>query len=472
MLGERDQLVGVELGGAYRLVGRIGDGGMGAVYEAHHLRLQKRVAVKVMKRENARHSDALERFRREAIVTSRLGHPNLVNVIDCGISEDGEPYMVMEFLEGEDLDHRIRRAGPVPLQATVRIIRQVASAVAAVHAKGIVHRDLKPANIFLVQVPGEPDFVKVLDFGVSKIKAVQTKLTDASKTVGTPEYMSPEQVAGSGDLVDHRTDQWALACIVWEMLAGQAPFCSDDQNALFYQLQNLPPPQLAKYAPDLPVGIEPVLLRALSKRPVDRYDSVRAFARAIENASLGTWTEPTPLSSAPTTTPDSYELAPSSRPSALSRLFPSSWRNRAMLLWPRMQPTLVVLAIAAGSAGAALLFTTGSSMSTASISATQSSRLRALPASIQPYPIAALDQGPTQSTTVADQPPSTGARQASFAQPRSRQFKSGSGTTQGFSARKSTSSESSSRGQKSRGDRALNRGAEHRKHLRLTIDDF
>ncbi|HEX7507396.1 MAG TPA: serine/threonine-protein kinase [Polyangia bacterium] len=470
MLGERDQLVGVELGGAYRLVGRIGDGGMGAVYEAHHLRLQKRVAVKVMKRESARHPEALERFRREAIVTSRLGHPNLVNVIDCGISEDGEPYLVMEFLEGEDLDHRIRRAGPVPLQTAVRIVHQVASAVAAVHAKGIVHRDLKPANIFLVQVPGEPDFVKVLDFGVSKIKAVQTKLTDASITVGTPDYMSPEQVAGSGDLVDHRTDQWALACIVWEMLAGQAPFCSDDPNALFYQLQNLPPPPLAQYASDLPAGIEPVLLRALSKRPVDRYGSVREFARALESAALGTWTEPTPLSSALTTIPDSGELAPSSRPSALSRLLPTFWRNRATLLWPRMRPILAVLAVAAASAGVALLFTGGRSKPPASSQTMQSSRVRALPASIQPYPIAALDESSTQSTTVADQPASTGARKAKTAQPRSRQFESGSIAPHDSAAGKSRPSESTPRGQKSRG--ASNRGGEHRKHLQLTIDDF
>ena len=229
---EADPLVGVVLGDVYQLVGRIGQGGMGAVYEAHHLRMRKRVAVKLLNRAMASKDEALARFRREAVVASRLGHPNLVNVLDFGSSVDGQPYLVMEFLEGEDLDRRIRRAGPIPLPSTIRISRQVAAAVSAVHAKGIVHRDLKPANIFLVHVPGEPDFVKVLDFGVSKIRASETKLTDASKTVGTPAYMSPEQAFGPSHAVDHRADQWALACIIWEMLSGHPPFSADDPDAL------------------------------------------------------------------------------------------------------------------------------------------------------------------------------------------------------------------------------------------------
>jgi eukaryotic-like serine/threonine-protein kinase len=292
---QSDRLAGVVLGGAYRLVGCIGQGGMGAVYEAHHLRLQKRVAVKLMNRAIASNEEALARFHREASVASRLGHPHLVNVVDFGTSHQGEPYLVMEHLEGEDLDRRIHRARTVPLGTAVEITRQVASALAAVHAKGIVHRDLKPANIFLVQVPGEPDFVKVLDFGVSKMKAARTKLTADSSMVGTPKYMSPEQASGSNDEVDHRADQWALACIVWEMLTGTAPFDADDIQALFFRLVNLPPAPLSKSAPDLPSAVEPVLLRALSKRPADRYASIREFARAFQTAAVGSWTELTPM---------------------------------------------------------------------------------------------------------------------------------------------------------------------------------
>lgn len=297
MLAEEssDRLAGIVLGGAYHLVGCIGQGGMGAVYEAHHLRLQKRVAVKLMRRAMAKNQEALARFHREATVASRLGHPNLVNVIDFGTSDQGEPYLVMDYLEGEDLDRRLRRAGAVPLASVVSIVRQAASALAAMHAKGIIHRDLKPANVFLVQVPGEPDFVKVLDFGVSKMRACRTKLTGSATMIGTPEYMSPEQASGASEEVDARTDQWALACIVWEMLAGRAPFRADDVNAVFYQLINLDPPPLSKYAPTLPSAVEPVLLRALSKRPADRYASIKEFARALEMAAPGSWTELTPM---------------------------------------------------------------------------------------------------------------------------------------------------------------------------------
>jgi serine/threonine protein kinase len=286
MSNESDPLVGIVLGDVYKLVGRIGQGGMGAVYEAHHLRLRKRVAVKVLNRAQARNSEALARFHREAVVASRLGHPNLVNVIDFGSSSDEQPYLVMEFLEGEDLDRRIQRSGSVPLPKAIIIARQIASAVAAVHAKGIIHRDLTPANVFLVRVPHEPDFVKVLDFGVSKIKADQSRVTDASRTVGTPAYMAPEQAFGPSADVDHRVDQWALACIVWEMLTGRPPFFADNADALFYQLRHFPPPPLATYAPDIPAAVELVLLRALSKAPTDRYPTIRDFARDLEAAAL------------------------------------------------------------------------------------------------------------------------------------------------------------------------------------------
>ena len=287
-------MVGVVLGGVYRITRLIGEGGMGSVYEAMHLRLDKRVAVKVMSREMASNQEALARFHREAGVASHLGHPHLVNISDFGTSEAGEPYLVMEYLDGEDLDHRLRRAGCLPLEAAVLIAKQVAAALAVVHAQGIVHRDLKPANIYLVQVPGEPDFVKVLDFGVSKIKAARTKLTRTATTVGTPEYMSPEQAMGLVDDIDHRTDQWALACITWEMLSGRAPFVADDTNALFYQVINLTPQPLSKRAPDLSPSLEEALLRALAKRPEERYPSIKDFARALEFAALGQTGDLTP----------------------------------------------------------------------------------------------------------------------------------------------------------------------------------
>ena len=287
-------LAGTVLEGAYRLVALKGQGGMGAVYEATQLRLNKRVAIKLMARELASNQEALARFHREAEITSHLGHPHLVNVVDFGTAESGEPYLVMEYLEGEDLEHRLLRMGRLEIEAAVHITKQAASALGAAHAKEVVHRDLKPANIFLMQVPGEPDFVKVLDFGISKVKAARARLTRATAVVGTPNYMSPEQAAGRVDETDHRADQWALACIVWEMLTGRTPFVADDVSPLFYQITNLDPPPLARHAPDAPPEVEPVLLRALAKLPSDRYETIREFSRAFEEAALGRPVDVTP----------------------------------------------------------------------------------------------------------------------------------------------------------------------------------
>ena len=287
-------IVGSVLGGAYQITRLLGEGGMGWVYEARHLRLNKRVAVKLMARELAANPEALARFHREAQVTSQLGHPHLVTVIDFGATDAGEPYLVMEYLDGEDLDHRLRREGKLPLATAVAITKQVASALDAAHAEGVVHRDLKPGNVFLVKMRDEADFVKVLDFGVSKIKAARTKLTRATAVIGTPEYMSPEQATGLIEEIDHRADQWALGCIAWEMLSGHAPFIADDVGALFYQVINMDPHPLARRAPGLPPGVEPVLRRALAKRAKERYPSIKDFARAFEAAATGRQRELTP----------------------------------------------------------------------------------------------------------------------------------------------------------------------------------
>lgn len=279
-------LVGITLEGAYRILRPIGQGGMSAVYEAVQLRLNKRVAVKVLARELALNDEALARFHREAEITSHLGHPHLVTVMDFGLAPTGQPYLVMEYLEGTDLAHRIHQVGRLPLETAVHITKQVASALAAAHEQGVVHRDLKPANVFLVALPGEPDFVKILDFGISKVRAARTQLTNASTIIGTPDYMSPEQATGMLDAIDHRTDQWALACMVWEMLTGRPPFAGDDVSAVFYQVIHLEPRPLGQRAPDVPQAVEVVLRRALSKSMTDRYASMRDFAQALESAAL------------------------------------------------------------------------------------------------------------------------------------------------------------------------------------------
>jgi serine/threonine protein kinase len=288
-------MVGVVLGGAYQITGLLAEGGMGSVYEARHLRLNKRVAVKLLARDLAANREALARFHREAEVTSQLGHPHLVSVLDFGTTDEGKPYLVMERLEGEDLERRLLRDKCLPLGAVVAITKQVASALGAAHAAGIVHRDLKPANLFLVKVTDdEDDFVKVLDFGISKVKAGRTKLTQGTSVLGTPEYMSPEQANGLVEDIDHRVDQWSLACIVWEMLTGHSPFVADDVSAVFYRIINADPHPLSSLAPGLPPTIEPVLRRALSKQVADRYPSIKEFSRMFESAALGRSVEVTP----------------------------------------------------------------------------------------------------------------------------------------------------------------------------------
>jgi serine/threonine protein kinase len=284
---QEPSLIGATLEGAYRVTRLIAQGGMSAVYEAVQLRLDQRVAVKVMARELASNPEALARFRREAEITSGLRHPHLVTLMDFGTAPAGQPYLVMEHLQGIDLEQRLRRVGRVPLPTMLHIVKQVASALAAAHEQGIVHRDLKPANVFLVELPDEPDFAKVLDFGISKVKAASTQLTKASSIIGTPNYMAPEQATGLLDEIDQRTDQWALACIAWEMLSGRAPFASDDMSAVFYQVIHLQPRPLGKQAPGLPPAVEAVLLRALSKNMAERFPSIRDFATALESAAVG-----------------------------------------------------------------------------------------------------------------------------------------------------------------------------------------
>jgi len=280
-------VVGMVLDGAYRIERLLGEGGMGAVYHATQLRLEKPVAIKVMSRELSAASDALARFHREALVTSNLGHPNIVQVFDFSTTPTGEPFLVMEFLDGEDLEHRLRREGRLSVPAMLHIIKQVAAALMATHAKGIVHRDLKPANIYLLEATGAADFVKVLDFGISKVRSATTKLTRTASIMGTPGYMSPEQAKGRTEDIDERTDQWALACVAWECLAGECPFQGEGPLATLFQVVNEPPPPLLPKVPGLRPQVEDVLLRALSKNKGDRFASIGDFVAGLEDSATG-----------------------------------------------------------------------------------------------------------------------------------------------------------------------------------------
>jgi serine/threonine-protein kinase len=277
--------VGSVVDGAYRLTRLLSEGGMGTVYEAIQLRLNRRVAIKIMVPELTENPEAMARFRREVKVTSQLHHPNVVQLLDYGTTGSGQPYLVAEFLEGEDLEQRLQRVTQLSMSTVLPIVRQVVSALAAIHAKGIVHRDLKPANVLLLPIDGAPDFVKVVDFGISKVRHSETKLTKAATMIGTPEYMSPEQAMGRVDDVDHRSDQWALSCMVWRMLAGRPPFVGAHLNELIQRVVQTEPPALLDQAPHISRQVERVLRRSLAKRQSQRYPTVMAFLRAFEAAA-------------------------------------------------------------------------------------------------------------------------------------------------------------------------------------------
>ncbi len=283
--------VGVVLGDTYEIVRLLGEGGMGAVWEARHLRLPgKRCAVKVLHGQATADREAYARFRREAEIASRIGHPNIIEVLDWNTLPSGTPYLVLEYLEGEDLAARLAR-GPLPADQALPIARQIGAALKAAHAADVVHRDLKPANVFLVQreIAGEmADHVKVLDFGISKIRNSQTVQTQDAVLLGTPQYMAPEQALGKNNEIDGRTDVFALAAIVYEMFSGKPAFQGSSLAEVVFKVVYEPVAPLGTVAS----GIEPVVAsaveRAMSKVPADRFPDVSAFITALTGRSLAT----------------------------------------------------------------------------------------------------------------------------------------------------------------------------------------
>jgi serine/threonine-protein kinase len=271
-------LIGQVLAGTYRIERLLGKGGMGAVYAAAHTRLPARFAIKVLRA--TADAEGLARFRREAEITSRLRHPNIVQVFDFNCLRDGTPYLVMEHLEGEDLSARLRRDGRLALPETLHILRGVGAGLEAAHRHGVVHRDLKPSNIFLCRIDGGAEVPKIVDFGISKIRhAGDTDTTPDARLIGTPEYMAPEQARGQNSEIDARTDQWALAAIAYRCLRGRAPFAGDTVAVVLYQILYQEPPTLKELA--LPPHIAAAIARALSKEPGARFASVRDLLDAL-----------------------------------------------------------------------------------------------------------------------------------------------------------------------------------------------
>ncbi len=274
--------------GSYTLERELGRGGMGAVYTAVHTLLGRRAAVKVLLAELSRNQDLVQRFFNEARAATAIKHPSIVEIYDFGWAPDGSAFIVMELMEGESLATRLARHGRLPVAGAITIARQIANALAAAHRAGIVHRDLKPDNVFLVSdievVGGER--VKLLDFGIAKLAPAggAPSRTSTGAIMGTPLYMSPEQCEGARH-VDHRTDLYALGCILFEMLAGRPPFQSEGVGGLIGAHLHLAPPALRALVPDAPAEIEAIIARLLAKAPGDRHASADEVAAALSQVT-------------------------------------------------------------------------------------------------------------------------------------------------------------------------------------------
>jgi eukaryotic-like serine/threonine-protein kinase len=367
-------LVGSVLRETYEIVAPLGSGGMGVVYVARHLRLPgKQVAVKVLRTGGAVNPEIYARFRREAEIASRLGHPNIVEILDFDTLPGGRPFLVMELLRGESLAERLHR-GPLSWAETQSIARQVGSALRAAHQAGVVHRDLKPENVFLV--PSEAGGVvsrqvKLLDFGISKIISEPATLkTQDQVLMGTPLYMSPEQALGKNSQVDARTDIFALGSMLYEMLSGQPPFAGENIPQIVYRIAREPAPPLEPLCPQLPSRTVAAIERALAKKADERFPDVASFIAELTGDPLQALggpvalpvpppaSGPTPPSSKVKATPpltvllDSQPGSPSSRSPGIDSGSrgggPAPVRNRRGRLWIGGSVLALVLVLGGG----------------------------------------------------------------------------------------------------------------------------
>lgn len=273
------------IAGRYEIVRKIGEGGMGMVFEAKHTALGKRVAIKVLSKQLTHRTDAVKRFHLEARIAGSIGHINICEVIDFGTTKDGFAFLVMEYLTGETVADILARQGTLPVNVALRIISQVLDALEEVHSRGIIHRDLKPENLFVTEVKGHGVTVKVLDFGISKVTSAEApsmSLTKTGAVIGTPYYMSPEQIRGSKD-VNNRTDLYSCGAILYEMVTGEVPYGGETFTEVLSKILEEDIPDPSKIVSSLPEGIVRVVRRALEKNPQKRYQSAEEFKRDVDN---------------------------------------------------------------------------------------------------------------------------------------------------------------------------------------------
>ncbi len=284
-----EDLIGKELLGQFRIIEKIGRGGMGEVFKAEQPAMERMVAIKILHAKLAARPDLISRFRREARAMSRLTHPNTVRVFLYGQLENtGQLYIVMEYLDGTDLARLVRKEGPMAMERGIRVMIPALGALEEAHSVEVIHRDLKPENILLTQQGGIPDFPKVLDFGLAKIRDAKLRpgsmvLTQEGMVFGTPEFMSPEQA--QGETLDRRSDVYSMGLIFYELVTGRLPFPKSKPMEYIRHHINTEPIPISERRPDLnlPQRLDPVVRRAFEKNRNDRYQSASEFADALKS---------------------------------------------------------------------------------------------------------------------------------------------------------------------------------------------
>lgn len=289
-------IIGTVVDEKYELLEQLGEGGMGHVYRARHVLMGKEFAVKLIHAELAQVNDIVQRFKREARSSSLLNHPNCISVTDFGTHKYHnirQLYLVMELLEGEDLDYLLHRQKKIPPEKAVEIVRQILKGLGHAHEQGVIHRDLKPENIFLVTGHNGEETVKILDFGIAKMSGGQgdgDKLTKTGVVFGTPKYLSPEQALG--DSVDHRSDLYTVGVLLFEMLTGEPPFTGKTVMDVMSAHLTTPPPKLGRYG-SYPRGMQRIIQKAMAKKPQHRFKNADHFLKALEEIDYSDNSAPT-----------------------------------------------------------------------------------------------------------------------------------------------------------------------------------
>lgn len=319
---QQDQFVGTKLADRYFIESVIGHGGMGVVYKARHELMDRTVAIKMLLSQLISDSLSVKRFQQEAKAASRLKHPNVITLYDFGVSPSGQPYLVMDYLQGVSLADVIKKDGHVGVDRSIKIFKQACSALQHAHQQGVIHRDLKPGNIMLIETEDEKDFVKVVDFGVAKLMAGEDeaqRLTQTGEVCGSPVYMSPEQCMGQK--LDARSDVYSMGVVIYEALTGRLPLLGKSMVETMSKHISEMPPAFNAVRPDLyiPERLETVVFRALAKNPDDRLQSMEALEQELEFAV------PRPAKSAslrgtlPPATVSPLAGTPASKPAGLPR---------------------------------------------------------------------------------------------------------------------------------------------------------